>query len=702
MSKIIESPVDKSLVILLGTHGVNWITEDCGLSIKALNAGRKIKEFVFHPFERNWALASAFTLCEDFKGEPCKIYKELYLTKDLGKNWEILASYIVQFGWGVYNKETEKQGIPKERILVTLEQKGKGNQQHVGWNYKIDFIYSDDFLKTKKIGAHKGNKFMVTKDYLFIAQVVDQETQEVLLLSSYLNETNYDFKTIETDSKLYKEHSYTFLDSNDGTVFLHVNHFGTSSKYGHVYLNGEDFSKYSLSLKYNLRNSNNQCDFEKLQSLEGLYIANALSLSYMEESQQELEQEEYEAETGIQQKEIQKQDENEETYLDFIKTLISFNKGGQWLRLKAPSNDLNGLKYDCGDYCFLNLHGLHSEFPPFYSVPSAYGIIIANGNVGRYLSHAYEDTSTFLSRDGGLNWFEIRKGSHIYEIGDHGGLIIIADDQNPTNSIFYSYDEGLNFEELKISSFKLQVKNIIIEPSSTSQNFIIYGEALRKGEKKGVIIGLDFSKLHKPVCLYPESPDSSQSDYEKWSPSDGKHSCLLGRKYIITRRKRDVKCYNPLELEKKVLIENCECTEADYECDVGYERQTYEGPCVLTDNSKEKEVIKPPENCNGYFAVTKGYRKIFGDTCVNGLKFDPLLLPCPNQGIFSSLGVLFTALIIVIVILLLIVFFNKSFFQNVSDIVKERMDNYKTNNNNNNNDKQMKYTNIVNNCLILG
>ena len=33
-----------------------------------------------------------------------------------------------------------------------------------------------------------------------------------------------------------------------------------------------------------------------------------------------------------------------------------------------------------------------------------------------------------MSRDGGLTWYEIAKNSHIYEIGDHGGVIVMADD----------------------------------------------------------------------------------------------------------------------------------------------------------------------------------------------------------------------------------------------------------------------------------
>merc|ERR1712032_1062269 len=183
VSRILQSPVDKSLLIFLGTHGINWIGEDCGRRIKALNHGRKIKEFQFHPTERNWGLATAFTLCDDLD-EPCKIFKELYVTKDLGENWDLLGSYIVQFGWGIVDESHIKAGVPKERILVTYEPRGRGDQKHKGWNYKIDFIYSDDFFKTKRIVSQKGNKFMLTKDYLFVAQVMDQEVQEVSLLIS--------------------------------------------------------------------------------------------------------------------------------------------------------------------------------------------------------------------------------------------------------------------------------------------------------------------------------------------------------------------------------------------------------------------------------------------------------------------------------------------------------------------------------------
>ena len=33
----------------LGTNGINWVTEDCGGNISALNAGKFVQEFMFHP-----------------------------------------------------------------------------------------------------------------------------------------------------------------------------------------------------------------------------------------------------------------------------------------------------------------------------------------------------------------------------------------------------------------------------------------------------------------------------------------------------------------------------------------------------------------------------------------------------------------------------------------------------------------------------
>jgi hypothetical protein len=56
------------------------------------------------------------------------------------------------------------------------------------------------------------------------------------------------------------------------------------------------------------------------------------------------------------------------------------------------------------------------------------GLIIGTGNIGTHLTYQPDQVNTYLSRDGGKSWVELRKGSHIYEFGDHGGVVVLTDD----------------------------------------------------------------------------------------------------------------------------------------------------------------------------------------------------------------------------------------------------------------------------------
>jgi len=37
VSRIIKSPLDSSLVLFLGTHGINWKSDNCGSNVVAMN-----------------------------------------------------------------------------------------------------------------------------------------------------------------------------------------------------------------------------------------------------------------------------------------------------------------------------------------------------------------------------------------------------------------------------------------------------------------------------------------------------------------------------------------------------------------------------------------------------------------------------------------------------------------------------------------
>lgn len=95
--------------------------------------------------------------------------------------------------------------------------------------------------------------------------------------------------------------------------------------------------------------------------------------------------------------------------------------------------------------------------------------MLATGNLGRKLTTNDHSKNLYLSRDGGLTWKSAKPGVFIYEIGDHGSIIVAAPKNKPTTTIEYSIDEGETWETLKISEKELMVNNVIIEPMSVSQ-----------------------------------------------------------------------------------------------------------------------------------------------------------------------------------------------------------------------------------------
>jgi Sortilin, neurotensin receptor 3, len=54
------------------------------------------------------------------------------------------------------------------------------------------------------------------------------------------------------------------------------------------------------------------------------------------------------------------------------------------------------------------------------------GLVIGTGNLGRKLTGNGEPKNLYISRDGGLTWRSVKPGTYIYEIGDHGSIIVIA------------------------------------------------------------------------------------------------------------------------------------------------------------------------------------------------------------------------------------------------------------------------------------
>lgn len=652
-----KSPADPNTILVSGNRKTNFISSSRGSSWKKLRQKSQIHTVIFHKTRPTWLLLSTWTsTCNKKKdsnsapeppedgGGPCN--HQLFLSKDLGKTFSLVQNYVVQFSWG---DPTMNQ---QDRIYFTHFRKKTGDQPKLYiWSSDVDFAYMDADVKfwgSPVTMVALGNKFLVSHKFIFVAKVKDVAAQTVMLMVSADGGRTFNAAQLPTE---IDEKSYTVLDTSEGLVMLHVNHGAKEAQVGNVYISDDKGYRFTLSLPNNVRGTNGDCEFDKVLSLEGVYMANFKETKSSDtsggvddktkeaaEESQALE-EETKSGTEVDKRRAPKSKAKEESV---VRTVISFDKGGAWSYLKPPRVDSTGKQIECPpDKCWLHLHGITNfhNYAPFYSTENAIGIIMGTGNVGPSLRFEPDQTNTYISRNGGLTWMEAHKGAFIYEYGDHGGLVVMADDVRKTKLVVFSWNEGQSWYDFELSSMPVEVDNVVTEPNATSTKFLLYGT---RGDT-GVMYHLDFESLGQPLCKGVWAADSVSSDYEMWSPSDGKNTekCLMGKQVTYTRRKQTSECFNGEKFERPVSRKNCECTQEDFECEVGFTRPVGSTECRFADDGS----IKIPLSCarNDHFFAT-GYRKVVGDTCEGGWQPQQVSVACPakpmSKGAWSVLGAL--------------------------------------------------------------
>lgn len=670
------------------------MSEDCGGNVRALNSGKTIMEFMFHPTQRSWALAASWTTCAEFVDEPCRIYKELYYTKDVGENWNYVTNYVFDFEWGT-SKVAKQEGfdIPDDRIFVTRDAtntKHQNTSKRLSWSVDIDLYYSDDYFANSVLALEQGNTIIKTDQYMFVSCSAEDQVRVSIYSATYRSGfTNLKKARLPLDAHLTT--TFTLMDTSEQQVFLFLENHGATTPFGNVYISDANGRSFSLSLENVIKG--NAVDFERVTSLDGTFIANKYSpikakdkakekrrqqgrekilSNVWDESDMIAEEEKKSRHSRMGNPQNAKQLKTQEQIFKIqegvpasevqenVKTFITHNKGGKWELLKAPEVNRNGKATQCyvEDGCSLHLeiYSHMGQLAPVYSTEKAVGIVLGTGNIGARLTDNDSQKSLFLSRDGGLNWSVVRIGVHIYEIGDHGALIVIAKKNAPTRAVEFSWDEGQTWDTLQIADRDLFVDNIIIEPNSVSQQFMIYGTYAEEGEdesdvergNQAFLVYADFSALHEPQCKGIESAGSPDSDYELWTPHDGRFGeqhCFLGMHKTWVRRKQDALCFNGEEYEMVTHIEPCSCTEMDYECDIGYFREEGTGgPCIeqptsLSEEEKARRVQELQiEQCAefGFYEVTQGYRKVPGNICTGGIDLEPYRYQCSTAGYIAS------------------------------------------------------------------
>ena len=241
---------------------------------------------MFHPSERNWALAATWTDCVEFGDDPCKIYKELYVTRDLGLSWTFLKEYVYDFTWGYsrYSEQNFIKKLPKERVFITHDPTASGHQNHEKktWNPTVNLYYSDDFFASKKLALNNGNSIIKTEHYLFIAKATHDELVEIYVSSMIMGFLNFEKVQLPEDAIL--TNSFTVMDTSEQSAFLFVQNHGPNTPLGNIFISDGSGRFYSLSLE-NVLKGVSLVDFEKINSLEGVFLANRFDTQHTHDEQ---------------------------------------------------------------------------------------------------------------------------------------------------------------------------------------------------------------------------------------------------------------------------------------------------------------------------------------------------------------------------------------------------------------------------------
>ncbi|KZP04862.1 Oligoxyloglucan reducing end-specific cellobiohydrolase [Athelia psychrophila] len=521
---------------------------------------------------------------KDCDGGGMQCHAEAFFSRDNGRRWTEVEKYVRNCAWA---RDSDLKVDPTQILCESF--KTKAGSQNSPINNPLELVSGTNFFqgtKTKLFNEIVG--FAKFSEYLLVAEFLP-ERQTLDLQVSLDGRT---FATGQFPPSMHPDtHAYTILESSTDSVFLHMTMSEAPAPYwGNILKSNWNGTYYGLSVDFVNRDQRGFVDFEKMIGLDGIALINVVSNP---------------AEAIISGRKA-------------LQSRITHNDGGSWKTLTPPSKDSQGNSYECTSVdCALHVHGYTERADPraTYSSPSIVGLIMAVGNVGKSLK-PYTESDTFMSRDGGFTWEEVHKDAHLWEFGDSGSVLIMANDEEPTDHVLFSTNEGLTWREYKFGEEKVRVKSIVTVPSDTSRRFILM--ATNPRTTASIAVHLDFSALTHTQCVL-DPDDLNHDDFELWSPSEERSElCLFGRQTMYHRRIRDKNCVvGKQEKVEEKIVKNCACVASDFECEFNYERTTT-GQCELAFGATPLPDDDSCRNGEEYWYERTGYRKIPHSSCEDG------------------------------------------------------------------------------------
>ncbi|KAM5541455.1 hypothetical protein V8D89_005009 [Ganoderma adspersum] len=569
-----------------------WYTTDTGKTWLSMDTKNTANTFGlpvlrFHPDKSDYLIWTGNEACTGFQ-ENCHVAS--FYSLDNGRRWHDVDKYVRNCAWA---RDAQLLVDPNQIICESYKSK-QGNQRSFGLENPLELISGTDFYQQKtKLFDHVVG-FAKFSEYLIVAEF--QARRQSLDIQVSLD--GHKFASGEFPPTMRPDqHAYTILESSTESVFLHV----TTSEppapfWGNILKSNSNGTYFGLSIDNVNRNDAGFVDFEKMIGLDGIALINVVSNPH----------------------------EAPLTGRKLLQTRITHNDGGSWRPLIPPATDSQGNRYECDTTkCALHIHGYTERYDvrATYSTPSVPGMLMAVGNVGESLD-PYDQSGTFLSRDAGFTWQEVHKDAHLWEFGDSGSILVMANDEGPTDKIMFSTDEGLHWREYKFTDEAMRVKAIVTVPSDTSRRFILMGYYPR-ARNGAVAVHVDFSSLTLKKCRM-DTEDPNDDDFELWSPAENRDEpCLFGRQTRFHRRKREANCVvGNIEKKATKIVKNCECTAADFECEFNYARDDA-GECVLLPGQSPRDP-DPNAQCRAdenWYDLT-AYRKIPYSSCEGGRRVD--------------------------------------------------------------------------------
>ncbi|KAL1965296.1 hypothetical protein VTN77DRAFT_5898 [Rasamsonia byssochlamydoides] len=553
----------------------------------------------FHPKFKEWMIWTGISNCHG-PGDSCQ--KTAYLTKNRGDQWELLLRSVEKCEF------MAREDRPDSDDLIFCDQYEDENPKE-----DRQLISSRNWFSESEVHFKNVVEFATVAEFIIVA-ALDPKKEGSLKVDTSVDGKIFADAEFPPNFDVPVQKAYTVLDSSTHSVFLHVTVNNERDRaYGSIIKSNSNGTSYVLSIGAVNRDNEGYVDFEKMQGLEGVAIVNVVG-------------------------NVQDVEKGKEKRL---KTMITHNDGAQWTLLPPPAKDAEGKDFGCSvkdgkptDKCSLHLHGYTERKDPrdTFASASAIGLMFGVGNVGEYLT-TKDEADTFFTRDGGITWKAVKKGSYKWEFGDQGSVLVLVEELKPTKVVYFSVDEGDTWEEFKFSDEEMVIESISTLPSDTSKNFLLWGREVSSG--KLATVNLDFSGLRDRKCNLDEETGEGE-DYYLWEP---KHplqegNCLFGHVEQYHRKKPSSHCWNDWsEPHIHRIARNCTCTREDYECDYNYEPQS-DGSCALVPGLPQPDamaICREDPNAIEYWEPT-GYRRIPLTTCEGGLHLDRLISkPCPNK-----------------------------------------------------------------------